>query len=102
MITVGNKSRDVVFSKSLQSTPELELRLQAFVFAVKYVACNDNRVHLLPNRQIDNVQKRLQRCITQTLSPIGFDCRESLERAVDMQIGTMDETKGTQDDPLRR
>ena len=91
-----------MFRKCLQSTPELELCLQAFVFAVKYIARNDNGVHLLSNRKVDNIQKRLQRCITQTLSPIGFDCRESLERAVDMQVGTMDETKGTQDDPLRR
>jgi hypothetical protein len=102
VIAVRDKNWDVVVGQRLQSTAKLELRLQTFILAVKHITRNDDGVHLLPNRQIDDIQKRLQGSLAQTLGPLRMKRGKPLERAVDMQIGTMNETKGGQNDSLQK
>ena len=94
VVAVANEGPDADVMEPVQAVDEFALGAKAAVRPIVDVSSHEQRVHLLSNAQFDDVFVGLERCVANGARDIVRGCcPQSPERAVEMQIGRMDESK---------
>ena len=96
VIAVGDETGDARLAGLTEGIPEAELSPQAAVLAVVHVPGDDDKICRLAPGQVNDLVEGLEGRLPEHRGNFGGRGVDALKRAVQVQIGAMQETKGDQ------
>ena len=90
VVTVNDVDGHIALGKTLHLTSKCDQRTQAAVLRIVEVSGKHQKIRVRLNRVIDNTLERAERRGLQFIAKFRRGVRQSPERTVEVQIGSMD------------